>query len=54
MNDIKKLNKLIELQHKLKTQSVYKQAIKEVADSILKYDKSASIRPAIIPVDIFS
>jgi hypothetical protein len=53
MKDIKKLQQLMELQMRLKTQSAYKQAIKEVADTIYKYDKSQSIRPAIIPVDIF-
>jgi hypothetical protein len=57
MKDIKKLQKLqelIELQQRLKARSAYKQAIKEVADTIYKYDWSQSIRPAIIPVDIFS
>jgi uncharacterized protein YihD (DUF1040 family) len=54
MKDKKKLLELIEMQQRLKTVSVYKQAIKEVADTIYKYDVSKSIRPAIIPVDIFS
>jgi len=54
MKDIKKLQQLMELQMRLKTQTAYKQAIKEVADTIYKYDWSQSIKPAIIPVDIFS
>jgi hypothetical protein len=54
MKDTKKLLELIEMQQRLKTVSMYKQAIKEVADTIYKYDVSKSIRSAIIPVDIFS
>ena len=54
MKDIKKLQELIQLQQRLQAKSAYKQAIKEVADTIYKYDWSQSIRPAIIPVDIFS
>ena len=51
MNDIKKLKNLIEMQTRLNTLSSYKQAIKQVADSIYKYDSSKSIKPAIIPVE---
>lgn len=54
MKDIKKLQELIKLQENLNTQNVYKQAIKQIADTIYKYDWSKSIKPAIIPVDIFS
>ena len=54
MKDIKKLQELIELQQRLKARSAYKQVIKEVADTIYKYDWSQSIKPAIIPVDIFT
>ena len=53
MKDIKKLQELMELQQRLQAKSAYKQAIKEVADTIYKYDQSQSIRPAIIPVNIF-
>ena len=51
MNDIKKLKNLIEMQTRLNTLNIYKQAIKQVADSIYKYDASKSIKPAIIPVE---
>lgn len=54
MKDIKKLQEMIQLQHRLQTRSAYKQAIKEVADTIYKHDWSQSIKPAIIPVDIFT
>ena len=48
MKDIKKLQELIELQQRLKARSAYKQAIKEVADTIYKYDWSQSIRPCLL------
>ena len=53
MKDIKKLQELIELQQRLQTKSAYKQAIKEVADTIYKYDWSQSIKTAIIIVNSF-
>lgn len=53
MKDIKKLEQLIEMQQRLHTLSTYKKAIKEVADTIYKYDKSQNIKPAILPEEYF-